>query len=194
MRLLDRLKAPGRNAHSIGLAHSADLTPRITRRPKRRPEHDNRRVGGRVHALVRPPSAGNIQPAPPSHFTTRASRPTTLNSERYNAADNAPPHLRLIRATLWAVACIRLLDRRLIQSFNPRDLNTRNTRSDFLLFIRSVSNARHHPRPHSMCMRGSVMGRRVHAVVRCFSDRSPQLPGFVTTLAPKKKTYGDTYE
>ena len=27
-------------------------------------------------------------------------------------------------------------------------------------------NARHHPRPRSTCMRGSVMGRRVHAVVR----------------------------
>src|ERR687883_383013 len=34
-------------------------------------------------------------------------------------------------------------------------------------FIRSVSNARHHPRPRSTCMRGSVMGRRVHDVVRC---------------------------
>ena len=28
------------------------------------------------------------------------------------------------------------------------------------------ANARHHPRPCTTCMRGSVMGRRVHAVVR----------------------------
>src|SRR5215213_1928282 len=28
-------------------------------------------------------------------------------------------------------------------------------------------NARHHPRPYSTYMRGMLMGRRVHAVVRC---------------------------
>jgi hypothetical protein len=52
MRLLDRLKAPGRNAHSIGLAHSADLTPGITRRPASLKEFNKQRVGGRVHAVV----------------------------------------------------------------------------------------------------------------------------------------------
>ena len=29
-----------------------------------------------------------------------------------------------------------------------------------------VSNARHHPRSYTKCMRGTLMGRRVHAVVR----------------------------
>jgi hypothetical protein len=43
-----------------------------------------------------------------------------------------------MRAALWAVACMRLLDRRLIQPFNPRDLNTRNTRSDFSLLSEAV--------------------------------------------------------
>jgi len=31
--------------------------------------------------------------------------------------------------------------------------------------IQEAPNARHHPRPNSMNMRGSVAGRRVHAVV-----------------------------
>ena len=31
-------------------------TPGITRRPERLPEHDKQRVGGRVHAVVRPPA------------------------------------------------------------------------------------------------------------------------------------------
>jgi hypothetical protein len=44
-----------------------------------------------------------------------------------NAAHHAPPCTRLMRAMLRAVACMRLLDRRLIQPFNPRDLNTINT-------------------------------------------------------------------
>jgi hypothetical protein len=34
------------------------------------------------------------------------------------------------------------------------------------LFRHEPPNARHHPRPHSMYMRGFVKGRRVHAVVR----------------------------
>jgi hypothetical protein len=42
-----------------------------------------------------------------------------------------------MKAVLWAVAFSRLLDRPLIQSFNPPDLNTRDTRPDHLPFIRS---------------------------------------------------------
>jgi hypothetical protein len=59
----------------------------------------------------------------------------------------------------------RLLDRRLIQSFNSRYLNIRNTRFDFLPFVRSGITPGHHPRPDSRLMRDSVKGRRVHAVV-----------------------------
>jgi hypothetical protein len=59
MRLLDRLKAPGRNAHSIGLAHSADLTLGITRRPAPLKEFEKQRVGGRVHAVVRLRAGGS---------------------------------------------------------------------------------------------------------------------------------------
>jgi hypothetical protein len=51
-----------------------------------------------------------------------------------------------MRATLWAVAFSRLLDRRLIESFNERNLNTRNTRPAFILLVRSGSNASIQPR------------------------------------------------
>jgi hypothetical protein len=38
-----------------------------------------------------------------------------------------------MKAALWAVACMRLLDRRLMPPFKPCDLNTHNTRPDFPL-------------------------------------------------------------
>jgi hypothetical protein len=50
-----------------------------------------------------------------------------LGQSGSNAADNAPPRARLMRAYVRAVAFSRLLDRPLIQAFNPRDLNTINT-------------------------------------------------------------------
>jgi hypothetical protein len=68
MRLLDRLKAPGRNAYSIGLAHSADLTPRITRRPEPLLEHESCRVGGRVHAVVRRAGSAHYDPEGISNY------------------------------------------------------------------------------------------------------------------------------
>ena len=45
--------APEKNEHSSPRVKGKGLTPGITRRPERLPEHDKRRVGGRVHAVVR---------------------------------------------------------------------------------------------------------------------------------------------
>jgi hypothetical protein len=55
------------------------------------------------------------------------------SSKQPNAAGNAPPHTMYMRGYVMAVAFSRLLDRRLIESFNQRDLNTRNTRPAFSL-------------------------------------------------------------
>ena len=52
MRLLDRLRAAGRNLPRIGPPRSGDLTPGITRRPTSLPDDERQRVGGRVHAVV----------------------------------------------------------------------------------------------------------------------------------------------
>jgi hypothetical protein len=61
----------------------------------------------------------------------------------------------------------RLLDRRLIQPSDPRDLNARDTPPDFLPSDRSVSNARHHPPPQAIEINDKQrVGGRVHAVVR----------------------------
>ena len=66
-----------------------------------------------------------------------------------------------MRAVPSRVGCIGLLDRPLVAARAPAD--------SFLLAScrnnQAVSNARHHPRPHSTYMRGTLMGRRVHAVV-----------------------------
>jgi len=59
---------------------------------------------------------------------------------------------------LTPVGCIAMLDRPL-----PRH-GARAAASGSRL--QAVSNARHHPRPYSTFMRGFVVGRRVHAVVR----------------------------
>jgi hypothetical protein len=40
-----------------------------------------------------------------------------------------------MKAALWAVAFSRLLDRRLIQSLNPRGLDTRDARPDLRSFV-----------------------------------------------------------
>ncbi len=51
--LLDRLRAAGCNSRVGDLLLSGDLTPGITRRPETLEVDDKRRVGGRVHAVVR---------------------------------------------------------------------------------------------------------------------------------------------
>jgi hypothetical protein len=71
-----------------------------------------------------------------------------------------------MRAALWAVACMRLLDRPLIHSSNPGDLDIRNTRPDFLSFVQSVSNAPYHAPPSTRLMRGTLLGGRVQPLVR----------------------------
>jgi hypothetical protein len=54
---------------------------------------------------------------------------------RHNAAHNAPPHAKLMRGDVMAVAFSRLLDRPLIQSFNSRGLNIRDTRHLIIPFV-----------------------------------------------------------
>jgi len=72
-----------------------------------------------------------------------------------------------MRGYVWAVAFSRLLDRRLIQAFNSCDLDTRDTRPDFLPFVRSGSNAgierlparnTQPERNHATLMRGKLAG------------------------------------
>src|SRR2546422_2296342 len=53
-------------------------------------------------------------------------------------------------------------------------------RCENLCESRQVPNARHHPRPHSTIMKGSVEGRRVHAVVRSLLGRALVLCGIRT--------------
>ena len=149
-----RLREAARASRAIVLPLSGGITP--VSRAAQRKLHEGHAVGGRVHTVVRPPtSAGMKRPS---------SQPGAFR--RPNATDNAPPRPRLMRATLWAVAFSRLLDRRLMSPVNPRYLNARDSRSVLTPFSQSGSNAMHHPRPYSTYMRGTLQGRRVHAVVR----------------------------
>jgi hypothetical protein len=61
----------------------SNLTPRITRRPKPITRHDIVRVGGRVHALVRPAHSAGTR-----HSAHRAGA-----FSRSNAAHHAPAHM-----------------------------------------------------------------------------------------------------
>jgi hypothetical protein len=72
---------PARSTHAS--TRDRRITPRITRPPASYPKHDNLRVAGRVHALVRPPKGAGLKP---SAHQARAFR-------RSNARHHSPPHM-----------------------------------------------------------------------------------------------------
>jgi len=104
------------------------------------------RVGGRVHALVRlRPSLAYLPP--PALFA--------LTCIQRHAPRHPPPRGQPLRN--GRPRCER--------GVSPPVARALSISSD--LISQQQSNARHHPRPYSTCMTGTVMGRRVHAVVMC---------------------------
>jgi hypothetical protein len=75
-----------------------------------------------------------------------------------------------MRGTLIPVRCKRLLSSPLDSTIQRPPATFEDQRQPKVRRVRFVFSARrdnagHHPRPNSTCMRGSVEGRRVHAVV-----------------------------
>jgi hypothetical protein len=136
MRLLDRLKAPGRNAHSIGSAHSADITPHITRPP------------ARLRILTTCVSRVACMRLFGGDATSRPRGARHPHDLRLPPTPRESHHAPLARH-YW---------------FSPaREVARQHF---IFVIRQKPPNARHHPRPYSTSMRDSVAGRRVHAVVR----------------------------
>jgi hypothetical protein len=98
---------PRPRLHSAGISYrNSNLTPRITRRPARSPEHDIPRVGGRVHAVVRLRATFSPSPAMPQargepRLASCLPLPAAIEVRPTAAAGNAasiqpryPPRLR----------------------------------------------------------------------------------------------------
>jgi len=163
MRQIQRRERRGRDAGSLACSRRAaarHLTPGITRPHTMQVAFnladDIHAESGRVDAVVRL-RASLAQPPPPHrprHHPTRASPA---------GGETITPH----KAGITRGAHIK-----------PSALHTTSydSQGEGHWLFNQQSNARHHPRPHSTIMRGSVAGRRVHAVVRLRTSLAQLLP------------------
>ena len=116
--------ASGHEPHTLTISYAGSArTPRITRPPARL-----RNIKAVVSRVACMRLLGGVQLALKPARDAGTSLPHGHTSDTCllvipppNAAHHAPPHPRLMRPALRAVACMRLLDRRLEPTFNPLD-------------------------------------------------------------------------